>query len=341
MYARCQGGARRKGEIAMRELVDEDGTRLYTIGQMAQLNRVSEKALRLYQSKGILEPAKTDPQTGYRYYILAQCATLDMIQQLSILGFSLNQIAKTLADRDVVSLRDQVREHAEQIEDRMGELKMAHQVSGDILRSCETYLNKPPFGAISLEAIPERHILEFELACSEASPENRGIDAIQKWELDLRHVRQQICDQGWPVSLFRNVGCVISQSDLAARRIRYSRAFVFVTPAFGEDIYARSRSIPAGCYLVKYNDGIFTDDGRERENVDLLKMFDECDRRGMEPAGDYIGEVIADGPAFLFEGREMFYRMCLPVRFKGQSGWRPVSQHDAMSCWRETGRLSH
>lgn len=322
----------------MRELVDEDGTRLYTIGQMARLNRVSEKALRLYQDKGILEPAKTDKQTSYRYYTLAQCATLDMIQQLRVLGFSLDQIARTLADKSVTSLRDQVRAHAEQIEGRMRELQMAHQVGGDILRSCETYLHKPPLDTLSLEAIPERHILEFELDRDASQADRRGIDAIQEWELDLRSVRQKIVDREWPTSLFRNVGCIIALDDLLARRIRYSRAFVFVTPAFGEEIYAQARTVPAGCYLVKYNDGIFTEDGRERESVDLLHLLDECDRRGFEPAGDYVGEVIADGPAFLFEGREMFYRMCLPVRLKGQSDWRPVSQHAAMSSWRETGR---
>ena len=318
----------------MRRQQDHDGIQLFTIGQMAQLNRVSEKALRLYQAKGILEPARTDPQTGYRYYTLAQCATLDMIQQLRVLGFSLDQIAGVLAEKSVASLRDQVREHAAQIEDRLHELRMAHQVGGDVLRSCETYLHKPPFDTVSLEAIPERHILEFELDRDASSPERRGIDAIQEWELDLRRVRQQIHDNGWPLSLFRNVGCIITTDDLHERRIRYSRAFVFVTPAFGEEIYAQSRCLPAACYLVKYNDGIFTEDGRERESVDLLRLLDECERRGMEPAGDYIGEVIADGPAFLFEGREMFYRMCLPVRLQGQQSWRPVSQHEAMSSWR-------
>ena len=55
---------------------------LLSIGQMARLNAVSEKALRLYQAKGILEPAYTDEASGYRYYTLGQCATLCEAREL-------------------------------------------------------------------------------------------------------------------------------------------------------------------------------------------------------------------------------------------------------------------
>ena len=41
-------------------------------------------------------PARTDEATGYRYYTLGQCATLDMICQLRCVGFTLEQIAEVL-----------------------------------------------------------------------------------------------------------------------------------------------------------------------------------------------------------------------------------------------------
>ncbi|MEG0504947.1 MAG: MerR family transcriptional regulator, partial [Raoultibacter sp.] len=49
----------------------------FSIGRMAALNCVSEKALRLYQQKGLLTPVRVDETTGYRYYSYEQCSTID------------------------------------------------------------------------------------------------------------------------------------------------------------------------------------------------------------------------------------------------------------------------
>ena len=39
-----------------------------TIGQMAELNHISEQTLRLYDRVGLLKPRYIDRATGYRYY---------------------------------------------------------------------------------------------------------------------------------------------------------------------------------------------------------------------------------------------------------------------------------
>lgn len=66
-----------------------DEKRYYTSGQMAELNGVSRKTLRLYQEKGVLVPAYVDENTGYRYYTLEQIAQLDLIQKLQAIGLTL------------------------------------------------------------------------------------------------------------------------------------------------------------------------------------------------------------------------------------------------------------
>ncbi len=323
------------GGMAMAKQNANEKGPLFTIGQMAKLNAVSEKALRIYQRKDILQPAHVDTETGYRYYTLAQCAMLDMIQQLRVLGFTLDEVAEVLKTHDVAFLRDRVRSHVKTIEVQQSELAMAHQVGGDLLRSCEAYLDKPPCGRYLLCTLPERRILEFPVSNEAACPAEDGEEAIASWELALRSIRRQIVANGRPLALFRNVGCTIARHDLERRLIRYGNAFVFVTPAFGRELYGRARAVPAATYLVEYLDGVLTDTGRERETVELTGMLDYCDRMGFEVAGDYLGEVIADGPAFLFEGREMLFRLCLPVRLKGQPDWVMPSQHAAMSDWRD------
>ena len=59
---------------------------LVSIGKMAEMNRVTVATLRLYDQLGLLTPRYTDPDTGYRYYDIAQNARLDMIAYMKELG---------------------------------------------------------------------------------------------------------------------------------------------------------------------------------------------------------------------------------------------------------------
>lgn len=69
-----------------------EGT-LYRIGMFAAMNRVSVKTLRFYEEQGLLNPAKIDEETGYRYYTLSQMAKIHQIQALKTAGFTLDEIA--------------------------------------------------------------------------------------------------------------------------------------------------------------------------------------------------------------------------------------------------------
>lgn len=49
------------------------------ISDFAKLRNVNPKSLRYYERIGALIPAYTDPETGYRYYVLEQLVEMDMI----------------------------------------------------------------------------------------------------------------------------------------------------------------------------------------------------------------------------------------------------------------------
>ncbi len=70
---------------------------LMKIGEIAAFFNVSVKAIRIYEKKGILLPAKIDPATGYRHYTADQVQTLDALLELKMLGFSLFEIKSILA----------------------------------------------------------------------------------------------------------------------------------------------------------------------------------------------------------------------------------------------------
>ena len=66
------------------------------IGRFSLVTRLSLKALRYYDEKGILTPKAKDPFTGYRYYTGDQMAVGIKISTLVNLGFTLEETAAIL-----------------------------------------------------------------------------------------------------------------------------------------------------------------------------------------------------------------------------------------------------
>jgi DNA-binding transcriptional MerR regulator len=65
---------------------------MFKIGEFAALSRVSVRMLRHYDKIGLLRPAHTDPETGYRYYTSDQLHDLQRLHSLRELGLSLEQV---------------------------------------------------------------------------------------------------------------------------------------------------------------------------------------------------------------------------------------------------------
>lgn len=65
---------------------------LLSIGVFARRSRLSMKALRLYDRRGVLAPADVDPDTGYRRYRESQLVTARLIVMLRRLNMPLPQV---------------------------------------------------------------------------------------------------------------------------------------------------------------------------------------------------------------------------------------------------------
>jgi effector-binding domain-containing protein len=70
---------------------------LLPIGRFSQVCRLSIPALRHYDELGLLPPATVDPDTGYRYYSIAQAADAERIRTLRFLEMPLPEIRAILA----------------------------------------------------------------------------------------------------------------------------------------------------------------------------------------------------------------------------------------------------
>lgn len=71
---------------------------VFKISEFSKLSQIPAKTLRYYDQLGLLRPACTDRQSGYRYYTSEQLLRLQRIFALKDLGFTLEQIKQILHD---------------------------------------------------------------------------------------------------------------------------------------------------------------------------------------------------------------------------------------------------
>ena len=70
-----------------REITDK---KLFQIGDVAKMFRISVGSLRHYEQAGLLKPEYIDENSGYRYYSTRQFEVLNTIRYLRLLDMPLN-----------------------------------------------------------------------------------------------------------------------------------------------------------------------------------------------------------------------------------------------------------
>src|SRR3954469_7106362 len=90
---------------------------LLPIGRFARLTELTVKALRHYAEIGLLEPARVDEATGYRFYALEQAGRADAIRRLRGLELPLEDVRRVLdGDESVLA------GHRDRLVERIGAL---------------------------------------------------------------------------------------------------------------------------------------------------------------------------------------------------------------------------
>ncbi|MCM2465373.1 MerR family transcriptional regulator [Methanoculleus oceani] len=101
------------------------------IGTFSRITRLSQKALRLYDERGLLVPAARDICTGYRYYTYAQIERGIHIRHLLWLGFDLSEVETILSARergDAGMIRDHFARRLAAAEQEIGRLHAIAEV---------------------------------------------------------------------------------------------------------------------------------------------------------------------------------------------------------------------
>ncbi len=74
--------------------------KLFTIGEISRIKRISKKALRFYEKIGLFRPYYVDPENRYRYYSIEQFVSIDIIKALRIMNISPIAIRAVLKNKD-------------------------------------------------------------------------------------------------------------------------------------------------------------------------------------------------------------------------------------------------
>lgn len=140
-----------------------------TIGEFARRSRLSIKALRLYDKRQVLVPARVDHVSGYRYYDVAQLEAARLISMMRQLDLSLAAIRKLVAC-DRADAANQIAAHWRKVES----VHDARRELADYLVNRLSGKRTVMYEVATLE-IPERSVL-----CLKRNVDEKGAWALGK-----------------------------------------------------------------------------------------------------------------------------------------------------------------
>ncbi len=93
------------------------------IGRFAQVSGFTIRALRHYESLGLLVPARVDPGSGYRFYRPEQLPDALRVRLLRALEMPLPDVVAVMRDPDGPAALETLRAHRVRVASRLGELE--------------------------------------------------------------------------------------------------------------------------------------------------------------------------------------------------------------------------
>ena len=131
------------------------------IGELAERTGLSTKALRYYESIGVLpEPARTG--SGYRDYSMAALDVVRFVQSAQAVGLTLGEIREILGYRDrgetpCADVVDVIRSRAQAIDEQIAALEQTRTELRRLERRARTLRPEDCAPTLVCHVIPRRH----------------------------------------------------------------------------------------------------------------------------------------------------------------------------------------
>lgn len=242
-----------------------DEMKLYKIGEISKLFKVSTDILRYYEREGILIPQKKG-ENGYRYYSSRQIWKIGTIRALRNLGVGLGEIKKHLDSRSIRKSSELIDFQLEVIEEKLSELQDLKKQ----LKHKREYLNRikeeENYGVI-------REVFLLERRCY-----RRHNSVVTDWDIDLelkklKHGADSSEEEHFAES---KVGAVLSREGYEEGSYnRYSGTFLL--EGQGDEI------LEGGSYLSLIFKGPYS---QSEEYYNMIKRY--IRKRDLRVAGDIL-----------------------------------------------------
>ncbi len=287
-------------------MLNKNANRL-TIGQMADLNRVSVQTLRYYERLGLITPKLVDQESNYRYYDLEQSSILDIIKYLKNCDLSLSEIKSILSAQkvDTVSTIALLEQRKNCIDKEVNELIFKKSAIDSIIDSLEMYQQLPQMGTILLEHFPKRNAFVYQ-------GKTNYYQNPTAYEQGLLELKQAMERYDLPHFFSLNPAAITRKQFLQPNKLFCNELFVYVDKPYTKDRLPLVE-IPGGTYLC-----IYCDDVLDEEHY-LYKLLDNILENHIEIIGDCIEESISDITAIKSNRHHLIMRIKIPVRFQHYS----------------------
>lgn len=110
---------------------------MFTVGEFSKICQVSVKTLHYYDRIALLQPARVDKFTGYRYYSREQLSRMLLIQRLKRYGFTLEEIACFLACSEPEMRQSILRRQKQKLAEQMQKMRLIIKELDNHLQSYE------------------------------------------------------------------------------------------------------------------------------------------------------------------------------------------------------------
>lgn len=276
---------------------------LLSIGDMAKTNYISVQTLRYYHSIGLLYPVFIDEETNYRYYSIEQSATIEIIQLLQELGFSLSAIKELLQDhRNLEYIIAVARQREEALILEREAISRRIDKTRQFIQSNQDYRGNKGKSELEIVEFPERLVYRYHLQ------DNIYEMSDSEYEMQLSLFKQHLTLNNHPVAYFNRVGTIMPEASFKDKSFISKEMFIFSSKKIENEDSPFWVSLPRGSYAVYYCKSF------QDEINSLETMYDLINERNLQVCGDYICEVIYEFPNFETNSRDMFIRMQIPVK---------------------------
>lgn len=130
---------------------------LVSIGDFARMTFLTVKALRHYHDVGLLEPARVDPHSGYRFYRPEQVATAQLIRRFRDLDLPVDQVRQVLVAADEEARSRVIVAHLERMSRQLHETQetvesLRRMLGGEVTALSVERRSEPELRTIAIRA---------------------------------------------------------------------------------------------------------------------------------------------------------------------------------------------